>query len=81
MSHFFGCTLGYKSAAFVSSLGAKVDYMVRDLYDIKVVLDDNYGIPLISQSIKNFYKLVDIKGVQTGRRLVKDINGLARRPA
>ena len=57
-------TLGNKVAAFISTLGAEIDDMVCGSYHIHIMLDDDNGVSLIHQAVKNDKELVDIIEVQ-----------------
>ena len=41
-----------KLAAHVSALGAEVDYVVRDLDDVKVMLYNNDGVPGVGEPVE-----------------------------
>ena len=75
--HFFRSANSHNLAATVSTLRAKVNYIVRRLDNIKVVFNENYSIPRIHQSLKNFNQLVNIRRMKSRCRLVKNINRLA----
>ena len=52
--------------------------MVGLLYDIEVMLDDDDCIALVDQPVEYVEKLLDIREVQTCRRLVEYVERLAR---
>ena len=66
LCHLFGRALCYNGTAACASLRAHVDYIVRALYDIEVVLYDHYRAAavrkplqyLISLALLDFGKLV-----------------------
>lgn len=65
-------------AAARSAFGAKVDHPISALDDIEIVLDNNNRIAAINKPLKHFQKHVDIGKMQTGRRLVKQVQRPAR---
>ena len=66
-------------AAAVAALGAEVDDVVGDLDDVHVVLDHDERIAGVGKLLQHLDQTVNVCVVQAGRRLVKDINGLAGR--
>ena len=68
----------YRAAA-VTALGSEVYDVVRDLDDIQIVLNDQHRVALIRELLQYVDQLVDISIVQTRRRLVENIDSLARR--
>ncbi len=49
--------------------------MVGSLDKVKVMLDDNYRVPLICKALQNKDEFRYILGVKSRGRLVEDING------
>ena len=68
--HLLGCAFGHDTAAPFAPLGSQVDDVVGRLDDIKVVFNDNDGIPLVDKLVQNVEQLPGILEVQAGRRLV-----------
>lgn len=60
-------------------LRPEIDDIVRDLDDIKIVLDDEHGIARVDQPLQYLDQLVHVRHVQARRRLVEDIERAARR--
>ena len=67
-----------KLAAHIAALGAEVDDVIRDLYDVEIVLDDDDGVPRFDEAVKDVYEPVHVGDVQSGCRLVEHIHGAAR---
>ena len=78
---FFGRALGNDPATAIAAFGTEVDDPVRALDHIEVVLDNHDGVTAIRQPLEDVDMLRDIGEMQTSRRLVKDVDRLARRPA
>ena len=62
-----------------AALRSEIDDIVRDLDDIKIVLDDEHGIARVDQPLQDLDQLVHVRHVQARRRLVEDIERAARR--
>lgn len=56
---------------------AEIDNPVGSFNHIEVVLNHHDGIALIAQLVQHFQQLLDIGEVQTGGRLIEDIQRLA----
>ena len=66
-----------QSAAAVAALGTEIEDIIRDLDDVKVVLDDDDRVPRVHELLQHIHKPVHIRDVQAGRRLVEDIERAA----
>ena len=55
------------------AFGAHVDKVIGSLYDVEVVLDNQYRISLVDQTIEYTQQHPYVFKMQTGGRLVKDI--------
>ena len=55
--------------------------MIGNLNDVEVVLDDDHGITLIGELLKDRDELIDVVEVQAGRRFIQDIYGATRSAA
>ena len=73
-----GRALGDDLAAAEARLGAEVDQPVGRLDDLQVVLDDDDRVAQVGQAVDDVEELADVVEVQAGRRLVEDVEGLAR---
>src|SRR3954468_7186943 len=70
-----GRAFGNDGAAPTPTFGTHVDDPVGGLDDVEVVLDDDDRVALLDQSRQNTQQLADVFEVQTGRRLVEDVDG------
>ena len=75
--HLLWCTLGYNLATGIAAFGAEVDDVVGYLYDVKVVLDDNYGVAFVDESVEHLVENANILKVESGGRLVEYVEGAA----
>ena len=66
--------------AAVAALGAEVDDPVRGLDDVEVVLDDEDRVAAVDEPVEDLEQLVHVGEVEAGRRLVQEVERLARRP-
>ena len=73
----FRSPLRHNPAAARPSFGSQVDDVVRRLDDVEVVLDDDDRVALIDELVQDVEQLVRVGEVQSGRRLVEDVE---RRP-
>lgn len=64
-------------AAAAAAFRAEIDNPVGSFNHIEVVLNHHDGIALIAQLVQDFQQLLDIGEVQTGGRLIEDIQRLA----
>ena len=78
LGNFLGSTRSYDGSSAVASLGSEVDYMVGGFNKVEIMLDYNNGIAAVGYSLQNSDKLRHVLGMESRRRLIKDINGLTR---
>ncbi len=64
-------------SAAVAALGAHVDHPVGGLDDVEVVLDDDHRVALVHEAREHRDQLADVLEVQTGGRLVQDVDRTA----
>ena len=76
----FGCTACDDKTAALTALGSEVDYMVCNLDNVKVMLNNYYSISAVGKLLQNLNKLVHVGCVKSRRRLVKNVDCLACRP-
>ena len=69
---FLGGAHGYYIAAAVASVGTHVDDMVGTLDDLKVVLDDDYGVSARDEGVEGLKEFLDVVEMKAGGRLVED---------
>ena len=62
--------------AAAAAFRAKIDNPVRGFNHVQVMLDDHDGVALIAQLMQHVQQLLDISKVQTGGRLIQDIQRL-----
>src|SRR5450759_4246574 len=62
-----------------SPFGSQIDDPVGRLDDVHVVLDDDDGVALVGQRVKDAEQLLDVVEVEPGRRLVEKIESASRR--
>ena len=74
-----GCAGGDDAAALVAALGTEVDDPVRGLDHVQVVLDHDHRVAAIDQRVRApSSSLLDVVEVQSGGRLVQDVERAAR---
>ncbi|CAM5692732.1 hypothetical protein SALBM311S_11115 [Streptomyces alboniger] len=66
--------LGDHQATAGAALGSHVDHPFRGLDHVEVVLDDDDRVALVDQSAEDRQQLADVLEVQTGGRLVQDVD-------
>ena len=76
-----GRPLGDDPAAAGAAFGAEVDDPVGRLDDVEVVLDHDHRVAQRREPVEDFEELADVVEVEAGRRLVEDVEGLARSPS
>src|SRR5262249_1407354 len=76
-NNVLGGSLDNDEAAPIARLRAEVDNPVGCLDDVEVVLDNDDGVSQIDEAVQHLEQLVDVVGVQAGRRFVEAV----RRPA
>jgi hypothetical protein len=58
-------------SAFFASLWTQVDHVISHLDHIRMVFDYNHRVALLDQLIEHAQELLDIREVQSGRRLIE----------
>ena len=71
--NLLGGATGDQFAALVASLRAEVDDIIGRFDHVQVVLDHHHRMPMIDQPVQAFQQPIDVGEVQTGRRLVQDV--------
>ena len=71
--HFLGRTAGNQLSPAGPTLGSQVNQVVRRADDIEIVLDDDDGVPLIDELVQHVEQTTRVLEVQTGGRLVQDV--------
>jgi hypothetical protein len=65
------------STAATAALGAEVDDPVCSFDDVEVVFDDDNGVAVVAQAMQHAQQQVDVGEMQTGGRLVKNVQSAA----
>ena len=69
------------ATARTPTLGPEVDHVIGGFDDVQVVLDDYNCVALIDKFVQHVEQLVGVGEVQTGGRLVEDIERPTRSAA
>src|SRR5918994_587893 len=80
VGYLFGGACRDYLAAGVTAFGSEIDDVVCGPDHIQVVLDDDDGVPRVHEPVQDGEQLLDVREVKPRRRLVQDVDGLARRP-
>ena len=75
---FFGSSLRNNPATFAAGLWSDVDDPVDRFDHVQVVFDDDHGIACVDEAVEDFQQLANVVEMQTGRRFIEQIQGLAR---
>ena len=81
LCHLFGRALCYNGTSACASLRAHVNYIVRALYDVEVVLYDHYRAAAVRKPLQYIKKPLHIRNVKSGGRLVQHVERLTGIPA
>src|SRR5207244_3755539 len=74
--HLFRNAGADDSPAAGAAFRPQVDQPVGGLEDVQIVLNDDYGVPGINESMPDMQQLLDVVEVQAGGRLVENVEGL-----
>ena len=55
---------------------SEIDHPIGGLDDIEIVLDDDHRVAVIAQAVQDLKQLLDVVEVQTGGRLIEDVERL-----
>src|SRR5690606_33883160 len=75
---FFGGALGHDRAPALAAFGAHVDHPIRAGDEVDVVLDEHDRVARVAQAEQRVREELDVREVQSRRRLVEDVQGSAR---
>src|SRR5947207_7048078 len=78
--HSFRRTLGYDSAASISTFGAEINNPIRLLDYVQVVLDDQHGVAERDQPLQHVQQFAHVVEMKSGGRLVQNVEGTASLP-
>ena len=76
--NLFRRSLRDDSPAAHAALGSEVDHIVRSLNHVEIVLDNDNRIAAVHEALQNDEQLVDIRRMQSRRRLVENVKCLTR---
>ena len=65
-----------KGSPVLAASRTEVEDPVRAFQDVEVVLDDHDGVPLLEQGVEGFKEFGHVVDVQSGRRFVKNEEGV-----
>ncbi len=54
-----------------------VDDIIGSLYNIQIMLDNNYGISTVTKSAKNIHQTMNIGEMKSGRRFIQNVDRLS----
>ena len=78
LSHLLRGSTGDDLSSTPSTLGSHVNNVVGTLDDVQIVLNDDNGVAFLDKTVQHTEQHLNVLEVQTCRRLVKNIDGLAR---
>ena len=71
--HCLGRAAGDHAAAAATTFRAEVHEVIRSLYDVEIVLDDDHGVAPVRQCLEYADQLADIVEMEARGRLVEDV--------
>lgn len=77
LCHFFGCTARKEFSPALTAFWSHIYDIVCHFDNVKIMLDNNDRIALIDQLVQHIHQHADILKVQSGGRLIKNIERLA----
>src|SRR3982750_1626895 len=72
LGHFLGGAGRDYESATSTGFGTEVDHPVGAFDHFEIVLDDEQRIPLLHESVENFYEQCHVVEMEAGRRLVEN---------
>src|SRR5262245_28695195 len=76
----FRCARRHNASAIDAAIGSEIDNPVCCFYHVEMMLDNDYCVAEVCQPAQHIEKLFHIIEMETGRRLVEDIERLAGCP-
>ena len=73
-----GSARDYHRSAPVAALGTYIYNIIRRFYQVKIVLDHQHGISVVSKPLKYLHQPFYVRGVKPRGGLVQNIDGLSR---
>lgn len=77
LNDFFGCSLGDDLSTTGPTFRTKIDDPVGALDDVQIVLNYEYGVATICESLEYLQEPLNVCEVQTCGRLIQDVHGLS----
>ena len=77
LRHLFRCSLRNDRSTAVSAFRSHVDDVIRRLDHVQIVLNNHHGIAAVGQSPQNLDQLVHIRKMESGRRLIQNVDRLS----
>ena len=65
-------------AAFASRTGTEVDDVVSGAHHLLVMLDDDHGVPAVSQTLERIDETLVVARMESDRRLIEDIEDASK---
>ena len=75
---FLGRALRDDLSAARAALGSEIDDPVRRLDHVEIVLDDEYGVPLLHETVEHLEEQPHVLEVEARRRLIENVEGAPR---
>ena len=75
--YLFRCTGHYHGAAPVTAFRTHIDNIIRCLYHIQIMFDNDHSIAALRQTLQDLHQLVYIRKMQTCGRLIQNIHRLS----
>ena len=79
--HFLRRASNNDAAAVVSTFRSQIDYPIGGLDNIHIVLNYDDRIPRVDQAMQNVQKFFHIVKMQSGGRLIQNIERISGHPA
>src|SRR5262249_26530839 len=78
LRHTLGGAQRHDAPASVPTVWTQIDDIIGSFDDIKVMLDDEHGVATVHQAGQNLEQALDVGEVQTGCRLIQNVQGASR---
>ena len=76
LGDLFWASGGDDGTTVVAALGTEVDEVVGGFDNVHIMLDDDYGIASVDQTMQDYEQAFDIGEVQAGSRLIEYVERL-----
>ncbi len=78
--HLFRGSRDHDFSALFSSLRSDIDDVIRIRNEAEVMFDDDYGLPLVNQTMQHFQEFLHVGHVKSDGGPLEEIQGRLRRP-